>query len=173
MEENQTKQTPASTKKHKFNIIDLIFIVIVIAGLVFVGYKVIGHRAEAKLSEKYVITYYSLEIPEFLTQRIESGDLILDDADNTPLGTVIDKKVEDSIVYTTNDDGQIVVSTKPNYKSIKIYGEVDASEFSNGIMVEGNKYGIGHTSTMRVGDTKLYMQISDIQKKSETEYAQQ
>ncbi len=162
-----------NTKKRKFNIIDAIIILVVIAAIAFVGFKFISNKNSSANIDKYVITFYGEEVSDFVPEYIALGDNVYDDVEEVVIGTVVDIQTNDSVTYTTNDSGQVIQTSKPGYKSIKVMTEVSATEFSNGILVDDIKYGVGHTLTMRAGTAKLFLKVCGIEKLSESAYAEQ
>lgn len=166
-----------SKKKRKFNAVDVIFILIVLAGLAFVLLRFTGLGSIAGLTgesaaESYIITFSGDEVPNFVIERIEAGDPLTDDACQLDLGTVVDLEVSDAVSYNANDAGELVVSSKPNNSSIKLMGEVQATDNGNGITIDGNSFGVGHTMVVRAGDAKMYLVVYDIQKKDDSAYAE-
>lgn len=164
------------SKKRKFNALDVIVLLVILAGLVFVLLrftglqKVLGITDEGT-AETYVITFSGDEVPNFVIDHLETGAPITDDECKVNLGTVLDWTVGDPISYQTNDAGQLVASSKPNYSSIKLMSQVQAVDNGNGISIDGSKFGIGHTMVVRAGDTKMFLYVYDIQKISESAYA--
>lgn len=167
-----------SKKKLKFNIVDVIFLLAVLAGVLFVALRISGSSVVARLTggeapEAYIITFTGDEVADYVTDRITFGAPLTDDAGTLNLGTLIDLQLSESISYNINDNGQYVTSSKPGYHSLLLMGEVQAVDNGNGLTVDGTKLGVGHSMVVRAGDAKLYLIIYDIQKKTDSEYAGQ
>lgn len=154
-------------KKFKFNIIDVIFILIIVAGLIFVGYKFIGNKTTSA-KDTYIVTFFTEQVANDVTSHLTEGVSVYDDTDNIVMGTLKSSELSDAISYNVNESGQTIVSDKPGYNSVTLQAEVRASDFSNGILIDSVKYSVNHSFVARVGDTKLYLRITDIQKASES-----
>ena len=72
-------------------------------------------------------------------------------------------EIADAVSYGVDANGRQVVSSKPNYKSMIITTEVQATEFAHGMIVNASKYYVGHTFTFLAGKAKLYLRVYDIQ----------
>lgn len=170
MEQKDNKEIKANKKAKKFNIIDLLFLIVVIAAIGVVAFKTTSLGTIKTPTQKYIVKYYSNDQAQFVLDKLEIGAPLMDDALNVELGKVIDIQYDKSVNYVTTADGQILNVENPDTKSVIIVGEVDATAFPNGIKVKENKYGVGHSMTLRAGFAKLYLRVYDIQLKSESEY---
>ena len=155
--ENQTKT------KRKFNIIDLIFIVIIIGAIVAVGFKFLGDASTTRSSSQYVITLHSDDVPDPALVPVVKGAKMTDETGDISLGKIDEVIIGDSIVYTTNDAGEICTSAKEGYSSVDIKVTVTATGNEHYITIGGTKYCINHGFTARCGMSKVYLRITDIQ----------
>ena len=149
----------------KFNWVDVIIIVAVIAAAAIVGYKMFLKPTAAvstDTSTKMELTFFVEESPEYAANLVQVGDRVYDETMNCVLGTVTSVEIGDSHSYGANSDGIIVRSNKPGYNSVKITSEVNATEYENGVMVGVTKYGVGHTFTFYAGKAKLYGKLAGI-----------
>ena len=151
-------------EKKKFNIVDVIVLLVIIAAVAFVGYKVIGGGAGAGGSATYEVRFFCEEVPEFAATIIEEGDKILDEQKETNLGVVKEVRVGDARTYATTAEGGVTVNPKPHYNSVEIVAEVKAENYDYGMIVGSSKYGVGHSITIRVGKAKIFGRISGIEK---------
>lgn len=149
--------------KRKFNIIDIIFIVVIVVALVAVGIKFFGDSQTARSSNEYIVTFHTDDAPTDAITPVKVGDTVIDETGNIVLGKVENVTVGESRVYTTNSEGQMLTSVKEGYSSADITVRITATGTSNYITVGGTKYSINHGMTTRVGMTKLYLRIIDIQ----------
>lgn len=155
-------------KKFKFNVIDAIVVVVLLAALCFAGYKLLWEprSPENTTSTTYRVTYFCEEVPDFAAAAIQNGTPISDEQKDTPLGTLIEEPViEPSVSYAYDAEGNWKASSKPGYNSVKLTAEVTISgtPYQHGFQVGEMKYGVGHTLAFRVGYAKLYGRISDIE----------
>lgn len=147
----------------KINIIDLILILVVIAAVAIVGYKFLSPKVTNSASSVAEVKYYIEEAADFVVNQVNVGDKCMDESKNVELGTVTNVEIMDSVCYETTADGKIVKTSKPDYKSMIITTEVQATQFDHGMIVNASKYYVGHTFTFLAGKAKLYLRVYDIQ----------
>ena len=150
----------------KINIIDFIVILVLVAAVaIFAASKLQGVVKTEEEIEKNIITmeFTADEVPEYVIPHIKNGDAVYDSDNNSKLGTLKSCKVDESRSYSANDNGEIILGSKEGYKSVVLVVEVEGAEIKdNGVDVEGTKYGVGHTFTLRSGFAKLYLKVSNI-----------
>jgi len=154
-------------KKIRFNVIDAIVLVVIIAVVAFVGIKLFGGEVASNLASGnyYTVTYYIEESPSFAAENIEVGAPVSDEGKNVPLGKVTAVELGESVMFAANDEGKMIKSGKEGYNSVTLTTEVQAAEFDHGIEVNNVKYVVGHTMTLYAGKAKLYGRIAGIEKK--------
>lgn len=160
----------SKNKGVRFTLIDALVALAIIAVLAFVGYSFIKKSPADTTSvtekgEKYIMTFYVEEVPEFAAQKVEKGDKATDDVKSIPLGKIIDLKVDEAVVYNTDYQGNTVKSAKEGYNSMMITTEVEANEFEHGLSIWGQPYVVGTTMTMYMGEAKVYGRVYNIEKK--------
>lgn len=156
----------AEKGKIKLNPIDCIIILVILAAVAFVAYKVVGQKAMTNTDgTKYEISYYFEEVPDYAADIIKSGDPIMDEAKNIPIGKITDVKTDAAVVYSPDSNGMIQKSGKDGYKSVTLKTEVNATDYEYGVEISGAKYSVGHTFTVRAGKSKLYGRVMSIDKK--------
>lgn len=162
----------AEKKKFKFNIIDVIVLVVLIAAICFAGYKLffdrMGNNAGQKEQElSYTVEFFCEESPTFSAELVQVGDQLVDEYMDVPLGTVTSVELAPSVSYASNAEGQWVKSTKEGYSSVKITADLSfrGAPYAHGFQVETFKYGVGHSLTFRAGKAKLYGRVSAIEQK--------
>lgn len=165
-------------KKLKFNVVDVIFLLAVLAGVAFVvmrlgGVDVVARLTGAASPEPYVITFIGEEVADYVADRVEIGDSVTDEELSMDLGTVVDLQRGESLTYNPDYDGILALSPKEGYCSVLLSCKVQASDNGNGVTVDGMALGVGHTMVVRAGDAKFYLIVYDIQKLSESPYANQ
>ncbi len=151
-------------KKAKFNLVDLVVVLVVVAVVAFVGIKFVGGGMGGGEKSTYRVEYFCEEVPEFASTIIKSEDKILDEQKNTDLGVVKSVELGPSKTYTTTSDGEIKCPGKEGYDSVRIVSEVEADDYDFGMIVDSSKYGVGHSITIRVGKAKIFGRISAIEK---------
>ena len=161
----------AEKKKFKFNIIDIIVLVVLIAAICFAGYKLFFDRLDDSATPtkerelSYTIEFYCEESPAFSAELVQVGDNLVDEYLDVPLGKITKVELAPSVSYATDAEGNWVVSSKEGYNSLKITTELKFKgvPYAHGIQVDTFKYGVGHSMTFRAGKAKLYGRISGIE----------
>lgn len=156
----------------KINIIDLLIVIVLVAAVLLVGYKTvapglgIGDSAEGVNGQnaEVFIEFFAEEVPDFAVDgTINNGDKVIEVGTDTMMGEVVEVEIGDSISYASDDSGNWVAGSKPNYKSVRIKCKGTADYYEHGCKIKGAKYYIGHTMTIAAGKAKLYLKISDIE----------
>ncbi|MBQ8001821.1 MAG: DUF4330 domain-containing protein [Clostridia bacterium] len=151
-------------KKFRFNFIDAIVILVILAAVAFVGYFVLGGGFGGGESIKYEVTYLCEEVPSFAASIIKEGDKVLDEQKDTDLGVVTAVELSDSRTYTTTNEGEVLCVPKPYYNCVALTTEVEGSEYDFGMIAGSSKYGVGHSITIRVGSAKIFGRVSGIKR---------
>ena len=151
-------------KKIKFNIVDIIVVLVIIAAVVLVGTKFLGNDVGPTTNAQYKISIFCDEVPSFAAEVIKEGDFVTDDDKNSALGTVEKVTLGPSRTYAQSADGQWKSAPKDNFNSVEVTAVVNAQEFQHGIIVNAAKYGVGHSLTIRVGNAKIYGRVSGLEK---------
>ena len=162
--------------KLRFNLVDVLFILVVLAGIAFVvmrlgGLDVVARITGAASPEPYAITFICEEVPDYVAERIEVGARVTDDEASMNLGTVVDVQLNDALSYNPDVDGKLMLSAKEGYYSVVLTCKTQGAEASNGATVDGLLLGLGHTMVVRAGEAKMYMVVYDIQKLADSPYA--
>lgn len=152
-------------QKKKFNAVDVIVLLVIVAAIAFVGYKLIGGRMGAGGTSTYEVTYLCEEVPSFAANVIKKGDKVLDEQKDTDLGIVSeDPVITEARTYATTSEGKVTCVPKEHYNCVEIKTTVKGSEYDFGVVVGACKYGVGHSITIRVGKAKIFGRISGIEK---------
>ncbi len=104
----------------KINIIDLLIIVIVIAGVAGLGYKFAASGTSSPFSKQDTIEikFYAEEVGEFITSGMKVGDMVKDRSTNAYFGKITDIKVDKAASFAPDSEGNYVKSSKPGYVSV-------------------------------------------------------
>lgn len=154
----------------KVSIIDIIIVLVVIAAFAGVGYKLTKSSAGSILvsnEEKFLMTFYSDESPDYAVKAVKVGDVVKDFDKGSYFGKVIAlPEISEAISFHEYDNGKWITGSRTGYCSY--YMQVDAKGVSNadgGYSFGGANYYIGRTVTIRVGDTVFSGRIYSIEKK--------
>lgn len=146
----------------KINIIDIIIIVLLLAALIFVVYKLGLFSPKQVIStqtNKIRIVFYQEEVNTFTVENTNLNDPVTDALQNNSFGNVVDIKSGESASWGADKDGKQVMSGKDGYSSVYITTETTGTVSSSGISTGGGNYYVGQLLTIRVGTSAYYCRI--------------
>lgn len=146
----------------KLNIIDLIFIVLLLAAAIFAMSRLgifSPDRASGAVEQKMLLTMYQEEANLFTVSEIKPGDPVSESFQNTNFGKVTDIEIGDPVTWGANQEGKQVETQKSGYASIRLKMEAPGTVSSSGITISGVKYYVGQTLVIRVGKATLYARL--------------
>ena len=150
----------------KINIIDFCIILVLIAAAAFAIIKLTGGSAVTVINpaqEKTVeMKFYVPDVEDFRVDAMAVGDNLYDDSKNLFLGKITNLDVQDAAIFNADAQGNTIKSDKEGYSSLEITTELKATPFENGILIAGNRYGVGHSLTIRAGKSFIYLRISGV-----------
>ena len=160
-------------RKLKFNLVDVIFILVLLAGVVFVALRLGGKNVvpSSDASEEYIITYYIADSADYIVSHLRVGSALTDDSISLDLGTLVDFETGPARINSTAADGHQVISDREGYSSVYLRSRVRATDNGFGVTVDGLKLQIGHSMVLRAQEVKLWVYVYDIQKLSDSSYA--
>ena len=102
-------------------------------------------------------TWYSLE-------DLKKGDVVTDDTTGVETGKVTELDlVPESCAQLPADDGTYKIAPRPGYGSRTITFECDGEKYKHGAKIKYSIYSVGQTVTLRIGKSKVYGRISDVE----------
>lgn len=147
----------------KVNLIDLLLIVLVVAAIAFAAVKLTDTAAVSSSGQTFEMSFYTEEVSDFVAEKIKVGDVLMDADRNVDLGKVTEVILEPSVSWAADNNGNYVKTSRDGYYSVTIKGELTgATRYENGIIAGATRYGVGHSMTLRAGDAKIYLRVSDI-----------
>ena len=154
-------------KKAKFNIVDIIVILILVAGIAFVGVRMFGGEepaveANAGAGSTYHVTFHAECVREDVANTLVLGSKSENASRNMDLGTLIDFSIDEAIAYGTDSKGNVVQGTKPGYVSVSLTCELTGIDQSTGLQVGQFMLNVGHSMGVRCGFTELNMIVQNI-----------
>ena len=154
-------------KKAKFNIVDILVILVLIAGIVFVGVRMFGGEEPAvsdpATGGKYLVTFCADSVHEDVAATLVQGSKAENASRNMDLGHLVDFTIGESVVYTTNSDGELIKTTKEGYVSVSLVCEVTGVDQSTGLQVGQYMLNIGHSMGVRCGFTEINTCVMNIE----------
>ena len=155
-------------KKVKFNIVDIIVILLLIAGAVFVGMKMLGGQDPAPVvsdpagGSTYQVTFSAECVPEAVANSLVKGSSSENASRNMDLGTLVDFTIAPSIIYNFDSNGICVQSEKPGYVSVTLVCELTGIQQPTGLQVGQFMLNIGHSMGVRCGNTEINTIVRNI-----------
>jgi hypothetical protein len=154
-------------KKAKFNIVDILVILVLIAGIVFVGVRMFGGEEPAvsdpATGGKYLVTFCADSVHEDVAATLVQGSKAENASRNMDLGHLVDFTIGDSVVYTTNSNGELIKTTKEGYVSVSLVCEVTGTDQSTGLQVGQFMLNVGHNMGVRCGFTEISTCVMNIE----------
>ncbi len=152
-------------KKIRFNVVDAIIIIAVLAVVAVFGYSQLKGKTEMTSGKTIQMQIMAEEVSDFVVDQMKVGDSVIDDGTNSSLGKITDIQVEDAASYAPDAQGKYVKSSKPDNRKVTITTEVKGTEYEHGAILGNTKYSVGHSFTVRAGKAKIYLRVFDIQVK--------
>lgn len=151
----------------KLNLIDILIVIMAVVAVLFVVSRSGSNIAPGATGtdQTYVMKFYVDVIQDFVVEHIQVGDTVMDDGRHINLGTIVDLRVEESVEFHPDSYGVLVQSPRDGYHSLEITTELTAQSFNNGLIINGNRYAVGQSVTIRAGDSILFLRISGIEEK--------
>lgn len=153
----------------KVSIVDLLIIVIIVAGLLGAYYK-FGRTDSLNIiakTEKVSISFYMEDLPGFVAESIKVGDVVKDRMSSVLIGKVTSVEIGPDTIYLPNAEGKVVVSSKPGYVSIKVTAEGQGVYSNEGVSFSNVDYYVNKIFDLRVGKTNIAPRITSIDKVEE------
>lgn len=155
-------------KKVKFNIVDIIVILALIAGIVFVGVRMFGGdepavSADPAAGSKYLVTFHAEAVREDVANTLVQGSKAENASRNMDLGHLVEFTIEDAIVYNTDSKGNSVKTTKEGYVSVTLVCEVIGVDQATGLQVGQFMLNVGHAMGVRCGFTEINTTVIGIE----------
>ncbi len=147
--------------KRRFNLLDAAIILVVIAVLAFVAYKMMPTGSTAAY-EDITLSFYAPDVPDYVAEQLYIGAPVIDADRNVYLGEVVDFQVEDSVFWSANDQGIQTVSPMDDYKAVTVTTRISGEASAYGIRLSGVEYSVGHTLAIRAGFAKISCAVSDV-----------
>lgn len=156
-----------SQKKAKFNIVDIIVIIVLVLGIAFVGMKMFGGEEPAATSDPaagstYRVTFFAESVPQAVADTLVQGSKAENSSRNVDLGQLVEFSIGESVCYAADRNGQYVQSSKPGYVSVTMVCELTGIDQSTGLQVGQFMLNVGHSMGVRAGFTEISCYIIDI-----------
>ena len=147
----------------KINLIDFLIVVVILAVIAFAAYRFfLNLNKDTTGNDPVIMEFTCAEVNDYTVERLETGAPVLDGNANRGLGTAIDFVIDDATTYSATESGKPVLVDIPDSKSVIVTVESVGKLDDNGLLIDGTRYGIGHSAVIFVGKCRLSGKISGI-----------
>ncbi len=149
--------------KKRINVIDLLVIVVALVAVLVIGVSKFTDKGSVNgENKKVIITFYSEEVSESIAEYTKDGDIVSDSTTEVVFGNA-NIEIEDSVSYIATDKNEYNKTSRNGYRAITIKCETEAVYSDLGAVFGDNIYGVGHTLTLLVGDSRFTARVKDIE----------
>lgn len=150
----------------KINLIDFIILLVVVIAVVFAALRVTG-VVGGREPEKPVpvrMSFFGTEVPDYVMDYVSVGDKVYDYNAEVVLGAIESFETGAPLGYVVDDLGEAHEVNRTGHCSVTLtlVGEAVIGR-DYGFTVDGNLYGVGHTTLLYVGEAKFYVKVSAIE----------
>lgn len=144
-------------RKHKFTWIDLLIIIVIVIAAVSVKSKfekanVVTNEVQKKDIE---ISFYIEAVPETVLNGIHIDSPVKESIQGSSFGKVTKIEKGPSVVFASDDSGNVVASEKEGYISLTLTMKASGELKPNGISLDKSVYYVGQTITLYAGNSIL------------------
>lgn len=156
-----------NTKKIRFNVIDALIVVLIIAAVAVVAVSKFMSSDSAEGQNKTMkITFFAEEVSDSVANNVKNGNVVTDNMTEVVFGGCSDVEFDDSISYVSSKDDsgtyKYICTSRPGYKSITFSCTVTGKYTTIGAVLDDNIYGVGHTIELLVGNSRFTARVKDI-----------
>lgn len=144
--------------KRKFTLIDFIIIIVVLVSLITLKSKFSTAKIASSsddLSENILITFFIEETPDYTISPIKIGDMVKESVQNSSFGEVVEIITGESIYWKSDNDGNLVSSSREGYSSLYITMKTKGVISGSGVSVDKSVYYVGQTVSIYAGNSLL------------------
>ena len=148
----------------RINILDVLLLLVVIAAGIFVLTRDTVSVLPATTSENtYIIRFYTPSVNDFVADHINIGDPVTDHLRDMSFGTITNIEVGEGLEFHPDSAGVLQASPRGGMISLEITSKVSAGALDNGLIIQGNRFAVGQSVTIRAGDSVLFLRISGLE----------
>jgi hypothetical protein len=123
---------------NKINIIDLLFLLVILTMIIGLSYKIFFFRTKIAVDNKDII--YSIKIRDIKKNSekyFKLGTELKDQNSGITLGYIKEKNINDFFDYVTKNDGSVKFSQKPDKIELILKIKANAIENKNSYLING------------------------------------
>lgn len=124
-------------RNHKFNIVDAIVVLLIVAAVVFAVVRVVKNSSEKTSDVSLTFVIQTDKIPDELSDNVSVGDAIYDGATGRKIGEVTACDTRPAQHTGSDSNGTPVVSDVPGYKTLYVTCSAVSVYGEDGYTVEG------------------------------------
>ena len=148
----------------KINLIDFIILVVLILAVIYVGLRATGTIGGKQVTtEPLRVTFFSNEVPDYVTDYLVQGKDVFDTATMETIGTLDSFTTSPSVGYEQSSNGVEILPPMADTCAVTLTFLVTAEFGEHGFVIDGTTYAVGHSMTIFAGEAKLYGKISGIE----------
>lgn len=147
----------------KINILDMLIVLVVFGiAVIFFTRGDTGIGIGPIQTTTYTIRFYTPLTDQFVVNPINIGDPVVQHGTELFFGNVIHLEIGEGLEWHPNSYGTLVASRWGDRLEMEITAEIELPQGSlnNGLMIQGNRFAIGQSVTIRAGDTVHFLRIS-------------
>jgi hypothetical protein len=137
--------------------------VVAAAGFLLLRKPDVAATAAVNTDKLIKISVYAEDVATFVGDSIIVGDRLEDADKDVYMGKITILDLREGYAYVNDAEGIVHKSVKEDSYSITVTAEVMAQVTETGVVLAGNKYGVGHSLTVRAGKGKFYGKVSEIE----------
>ncbi|MBC7087573.1 MAG: DUF4330 domain-containing protein [Tissierellales bacterium] len=144
-------------RKHKFTWIDLVVLIIVLVAIISMKSKLDkANIAKSEVQKKDIeISFYIESVPETVLNGIKIDSPVRESVQGSSFGKITKIEKGPSVVFASDDEGNVVSSEKEGYISLTITMKASGEVKPNGISLDKSVYYVGQTVTLYAGNSIL------------------
>ena len=150
----------------KLNVIDLLIILLVLAGLAFLAVRFLGKTdsSEYAAPQSVRLTFFANEAPALLDGKLEVGAPVSDYDESLALGSLSFVNAEEAYEWQYDSDSGESVKV-PVANEIFLTFSCDASGIpgDDGLRIGGHRYSIGGTYVICAGKTRISCRLANFE----------
>lgn len=149
----------------KINLIDLLIILVVLLAGAFLALRatgVVGSNESAQ-AVPVRISFYGTEVPNYVVESLEVGSTVYDYNEDLVMGVTESFEAGEPLGYMVDDLGETHKVVLEGHSSLTLTALCDAVIGDYGVTIDGTIYGVGHTTVLFAGQSKMYVKICAIE----------
>ncbi len=156
MEKNKNHKPQHGKRGFRFNIVDLILLLIILAASAAMVYLLLpaeipGNAQPVSKEVRITYTLFVEKLPATVQGNIRIGDAVTDTADMRQIGLVSDVSYSESVFAGVDQlVGEYVYSELPGYIDVTVKVDATAVKTASGITVDGFTVAVGKQIPFRV-----------------------